>query len=405
MNCQDYEILIQKALDQSLSPREEAALARHLELCPDCAALMAEYSQLHQLLTANISQVEVPADLCSSVMAALPEQPPVPIRSRKKAALLRPQWRRWVGVGVAAAAVVLGFSVTSWFEQAQEPSLPEQTPILAEMPEQGDPLSQPEQLPLPQQPVEEDLPPVTQPTDAPETTNPVEPKENQTPVQQAEQPQDQPQQQTAPPVDTAHSSEIALPQVAYGNVGHGEYSLLTLAAVEGYDAILPQINGNTLTFYVETEDARLEYQVELSGAAPVFQGEVESLPSARATAGCSRNDGLEAPCVEATSAAGVTARNYGGEKQGLWLLNGEEETQLSPDGGGSLVSWSADGNKILFTDAEEHLHLYYVMENIFLELSDSPVHSFCWSQDGKTIAFSAFDSQTQHYNICKVVIP
>lgn len=109
--------------------------------------------------------------------------------------------------------------------------------------------------------------------------------------------------------------------------------------------------------------------------------------------------------MEATSINGTVARNCGDPHLGLWLGKDEEETLVSEVGGGSIVSWSSDGNKVLFTDDSDILHLYYVAENISLTLSSSTVHSLCWSEDGKAVVFSAYDAQTGYYSIFKVVVP
>lgn len=412
MNCQDYELLINKKLDRCLSPREASLLDAHLAACPECVQMAEEYLLLDQLLAQNIAQVSPPADLCSSVMAALPEQP-VPIRAASSTPKRRrPVWR-WVSTGVAAAAVVLGFMAASWFEQSVPGSEVDAPPIVAEqdMPDlQQTELSRPVQVVKDsQQPLDTDPPAVADPPEReqPEQTQqPETPANTEVPVEAdpVDPPVADPPKVEAP-VDVTYKNEFSLPPVAYGNTAQGDYSLLTLASVEGYDATLPLVNGSTVTFYVETEDACLEYQVDINGAAPDFLGETESLPSARSTANCESLDDLDDPCVEAVSANGLAARNYGGEKQGLWLINGEEETQISEIGGGSLVSWSSDGNKVLFTDGDEHLHIYYVAENILLDLNATPVHSFCWGSDGRTIVFSALDAETGYYSIFTVIVP
>ncbi|MDO4733226.1 MAG: hypothetical protein Q4B50_06920, partial [Bacillota bacterium] len=220
----------------------------------------------------------------------------------------------------------------------------------------------------------------------------------------AKQPEDLPTVEELPE-DSSHKNEFSLPPVAHGNSIQGDYNLKILAAVEGYDARNPLVKGSTVSFYVETEEAYLEYQVDLGGADAVFLGESESLPSAQATAGCMSLEGFDFSCVEAVSADGLIAQNRGGEAAGLWLLSEEEESLLSELGGGSLLSWSADGNKLLYTDSENSLHIYYVAENILLDLCDSPVHSFCWGSDGKSIVFSALDTESGYYSIFTVIVP
>lgn len=414
MTCQDYEILINKELDHGLSSQERVRLNAHLLSCPECRRLAEEYRRLDQLLAERISQVDVPADFCGSVMSALAQQPsPEQIISLERKR--RRQTRRWAIGGVAAAAILLfGIGASALLRQNVNEQPLDAMPIVAE-------LSDEEQAPflrshtprkeqqsgaknLPDRETELSDPSGKEDQQPPERTALPEkqPGKQQTPSQQTLTPQ-QPGQQTV--IDQSHNNEFSLPPVAYGSTTHGTYSLLTLAAVEGYDAKLPRVNGNTVTFYVETEDAYLEYQADINGAAPVFLGETESLPSAKTTAACSNNSSFDYRCVEANYANGLTVRNCGGEHQGLWLVGEDGENQLTETGGGSLVSWAADGNKILFTDASDHLQLYYLAEGILLNLSDTAVHSFCWSSDGRAVVFSAYDKQTGYYSIFKVVIP
>lgn len=285
MTCPDYEILINREIDKGLSQRERAALEAHLAVCPSCARLAKEYALLDRLLIEHIGQVEVPADLVQSVMAALPSA--MPARSSSSIPLRHPRRRRllwrWVSVGTAAAAVILGFSVGGWFDNAQQ----EQdihTPIVAENDLTfSDPTlvspTKPENTDTPNQ---QDLLPPEDEDDQEET---ILPSENVPPDTDAP-PVDTANEQTADPPtsnmdvmpsvdpsqtqDITYNNEFSLPQVTYGNTTHGAYTLLTLAAVAGYDATLPRVSGNTVTFYVETEDAYLEYQVDINGAAPVF---------------------------------------------------------------------------------------------------------------------------------------
>ena len=106
MNCQDYEILIQKAIDGNLTPAGCRILAAHLNSCPECAGLYHEYKDLDKLLASQMANVQVPEDLKANVMSSLPA-----IGKRKRT--LRPRAIvSMAGVAVAAAALVFaaGFS-------------------------------------------------------------------------------------------------------------------------------------------------------------------------------------------------------------------------------------------------------------------------------------------------------
>ena len=99
MRCKKANRLLSEKLDGMLSPRENAALAKHLDQCPACRRRLTNYMQLDAAL-ADLEK-EPPAALQQNIMAEI--------------AANQPQWaprqpRRFLwgpGTAVAAAAAVL----------------------------------------------------------------------------------------------------------------------------------------------------------------------------------------------------------------------------------------------------------------------------------------------------------
>ena len=67
--CENYQELISRMVDGDLSAREEADLARHIETCPDCAALFQAFSALSHRIGEDLE--ESPFDLRDNVMAEI----------------------------------------------------------------------------------------------------------------------------------------------------------------------------------------------------------------------------------------------------------------------------------------------------------------------------------------------
>lgn len=67
--CEFYQELISRMVDGDLSAREEADLARHIETCPDCAALYRAFSALSGQIAEDLE--EAPFDLRDNVMAEI----------------------------------------------------------------------------------------------------------------------------------------------------------------------------------------------------------------------------------------------------------------------------------------------------------------------------------------------
>lgn len=98
MTCDKIEDLLAAYADAELGPDERAAVERHLDACPDCAALLASLRTADASLS-RFPEVEPPADLRETLYA-------IPARRRFRFGLdvlLRPSLQP----AFAAAAVVL----------------------------------------------------------------------------------------------------------------------------------------------------------------------------------------------------------------------------------------------------------------------------------------------------------
>ncbi len=101
--CEYFEKLIDRLLEDGLSPEEEAALDEHVRACPDCAARLDAYRTIRDIIASDLA--EPPAELAAGVMDRIhaeSAQNVVPITRAKK----RPMWARWAVA--ACLAVVIG---------------------------------------------------------------------------------------------------------------------------------------------------------------------------------------------------------------------------------------------------------------------------------------------------------
>ena len=93
MNCENALELMNRGLDEALTPEEAAALQAHLDACPDCRETRRQLHELDALL--QESELEPPAALHDGVMQA--------IRQEKK----QRSRRAWVPAAAIAAAAAL----------------------------------------------------------------------------------------------------------------------------------------------------------------------------------------------------------------------------------------------------------------------------------------------------------
>ena len=98
-NCEHYQKLISRMLDNDLSKDERSALAAHVKTCPDCAAVYVAFRSLSEHLGADLE--EVPPSVHENVMAEVRRD-----SLRAKNSVHRSH-RRWHTALTVAACLVL----------------------------------------------------------------------------------------------------------------------------------------------------------------------------------------------------------------------------------------------------------------------------------------------------------
>ena len=405
MNCQDYEILIQKSIDDELTDAERDALAAHLNDCPSCAALCLEYKGLDDMLKAQMPEVEVPSGLKESVMAALPEQEAAPAKNNRR----RRTIISIVGITAAAAALVVAAGAAGMFSGEEE------SPGLLQVPvaniQQTDPALQEDENVVADAAKEAALKQAKEATDKDQSELVVaEGKESAKPAGKGNS------GTSAPAADSSentitYSGGIMLPRVTHGSSVQGSYSLYMLAAHEGYDCILPRVSGNIVTYYIVADGCNLEWQTYLDGSeAPTFLSETESLPYQSTISGSSDRSGEYGfTYITANSADGVyqAVAMSDGDDAGLHIIDRVSGIETLADiyGGGSLLSWSPDSNKVLYTQTDGSLHVYYPDQDLHIEIYSSSVSYVCWAGDSQHVVFSARNSESGQLAVYSVVVP
>ena len=99
-NCAVMQEWISRMLDEELNAEEQAALAKHLETCPDCRALYEAFSAVSGALREDLE--EPPESLRENVMAEIRREE---IRKKNR----RPRWAVLTVAAAAALALGLGF--------------------------------------------------------------------------------------------------------------------------------------------------------------------------------------------------------------------------------------------------------------------------------------------------------
>ena len=95
-NCEYYQELISRLVDDELSAEEQAVLVSHLEHCPDCAALVQAFQSISGVIAEDLA--EPPEALSENVMAELRREA-IKTKNRKK--------RRWKGPLATAACLAV----------------------------------------------------------------------------------------------------------------------------------------------------------------------------------------------------------------------------------------------------------------------------------------------------------
>ena len=109
-DCEYYQELMSRLLDQDLTAEEEASLREHVRTCPECLAMFATFTGMTTALREDLA--EPPRDLAGGVMARIAEEGrPAPVRRRPARQVRRP--RAWVRLGAAACLVLLAAGLST----------------------------------------------------------------------------------------------------------------------------------------------------------------------------------------------------------------------------------------------------------------------------------------------------
>lgn len=108
MTCQEARDRLSAFHDGEVSPPERDALAEHVRHCEECRHHLHDLQQL-SALAAGIARPVPPPNLWEAIEASLNEQQPrsiAPGRNRQLRERLRNPFVRWVGMALAASALV-----------------------------------------------------------------------------------------------------------------------------------------------------------------------------------------------------------------------------------------------------------------------------------------------------------
>ncbi len=97
--CEQYQELISRMLDDDLSKAERSALATHVKSCPDCAAVYVAFRSMSEHLSSDLE--EVPAAVHENIMAEIRRDS---IRAKNS---VHRSHRAWHAVLTVAACLVL----------------------------------------------------------------------------------------------------------------------------------------------------------------------------------------------------------------------------------------------------------------------------------------------------------
>ena len=112
MTCDEATSLLDAWYDGELDPPRSAALERHLEECPRCAALREARSALSEVLVESATRYSAPASLRKKIEAEV-RPPPAIVRP--------PRMMPWRGLAIAASMalfVVIGWN--AWHAQTHD---------------------------------------------------------------------------------------------------------------------------------------------------------------------------------------------------------------------------------------------------------------------------------------------
>ena len=98
-NCELYQEMISRMIDDELSEEERTVLARHLDICPECSTLYAAFSGLSAAIADDLESP--PEELSDNIMAEL-RRADIQVKNRRK-----PRWRGALAAAACLALVIM----------------------------------------------------------------------------------------------------------------------------------------------------------------------------------------------------------------------------------------------------------------------------------------------------------
>lgn len=361
-------------------------MAKTNKLPPDFFAGMDD-DRFEQLLRDSLVAVQPPSDFAGRVMDAIGQEAAAP----RTKVFRFPLRHIFAGTGVCAAAILLFAVATAAPDDVTGISLNKPLQIAAQPIWQAPTVQQPTETPSAAQP-EIAIPTQAEPP-APATAKPVQPT------------------QTAPieldlPAEPTQSGELVLPRAAYGTQTEGMLSTRMLATVEGSTIYTPDLNSRGTSAAFQTFDGSNIYSWRVNmqdGSEPQIAVITELEPGTApdcpaATRPCDSTTIVKSPDGM------MTAQNATGADKGIWIaLKDGDVYRLTIEGGGSLLLWSDDSARLLFTNAEGHLFAGYPLEKRIYQITDLQVKDICLGSDNKTLLFVATENGQDVLYTCQLL--
>lgn len=392
-DCLKYQKQIYSYLDGMLDAEAAALLEEHIKGCADCAALLAEAKALEAGLQGVFAPIEPPADFSARVMASLPVREAA-FGAPQTKVLRFPRRAAFAGLGTVAAAFALILGIST---------MGNNVPVT--------PIEVVENPPAVTEPAITDSDnniPVSNNTQIAETLPAAadSKKPNNTAVNNV----GTKPEAIVPEKPTPGEGLSLLPQASFGTEAVGSLHIRLLANYDKSDIYGIHASGKSeIGFYTYENQELALWKASVEKAA-----EPECLSVFTVTDGSQTTEVLRNACatyavntVIFSPDKSLQASNVRGENPGLWVSGAliDEPYLLSEDGGGSLLAWSPNGSKLMFTDEAGSLYVGYPLEKQVFKVYDAVVTDVLWFNDNQTIAFLAKESGKTYNSLFTAELP
>ena len=361
MNCSHANSQMHRHIDGQLSHDEARLLYAHITECESCAADWDSLSRVDALLKSALTNVTPPEDFCAAVMSRIDAASNV--TPLKKSAIKSPVWKRY-GIAGAAAALFFAVGMTGLFDPAINP--------------------------LPNPPIEITVPPIETTVPIDSTSVPVDP--------------------TSVPVDPTDPPETGIGQVPLPDPA----SLVQLENVfeqkrltSDRDAFAPYFNeeGN-IEFLAVADGEYLIYGFNSSEGITVSESGLpaQNLLDKLTSKALTPEEGF---VIAVSPDSTMVAFNDGREESVLRFSDkfSSDDTILTDNAGGKILSWAPNSGKFVYTDKEGILCVVYPHEELIIPISKNPVFNVGWSFDSRVLLFDTLSEDGKSRDIIAMLIP